>query len=169
MRDHFKMFAAYNGWANRKLYTAAADLSDEQWKEDTGVFFGSMCGTLNHILVADMIWMHRFTGEGDVPDRLDANLHEEFSPLLSARREMDDRIIAFCDTVSGEQLAAEFTYTPVTNPTPVTMKLAPALAHIFNHQTHHRGHAHAVLTRITGDAPALDLIYYEIEMNHNAA
>jgi len=163
MRDHFKMFAAYNGWANRKLYTAAAELSDDEWVHDCGVFFKSMMGTLNHILVADMLWMSRFTGEGDVPARLDEAPHPEFGPLLAARRATDDRIIDFCDTISEDQLTGEFTYTPVTDPTPVTMPLGPALAHIFNHQTHHRGHAHAVLTQLTGEAPSLDLIYYQIE------
>lgn len=169
MRDHFKMFAAYNGWANRKVYTAAADLSDEEWTQDTGVFFGSMCGTLNHILVGDMIWMSRFTGEGEVPRNLYKVLHDEFGPLLDTRRAMDDRIIDFCAAVSDEQLGADFTYTPVTDPTPVTQPLAPALAHLFNHQTHHRGHAHAILTQITGEAPSLDLIYYQREARQKQA
>jgi len=52
-------------------------------------------------------------------------------------------------------------YTPITDPRPVTQKLAPAMAHLFNHQTHHRGQAHAILTRLTGEAPALDLLYYQ--------
>ncbi|MGI9356426.1 MAG: DinB family protein [Rhizobiaceae bacterium] len=169
MRDHFKMFAAYNGWANRKVYTAAAKLSDSQWKQDCGVFFGSMMGTLNHILVGDMIWMKRLTGEGEVPNRLDVAPYEEYNTLLAARRAMDDRIIDFCKTVSEDRLAAEFTYARVTDPTPVTQPFAQALAHLFNHQTHHRGHAHAILTQLTGEAPSLDLIYYQREARQKQA
>jgi len=169
MRDHYKMFAGYNDWANRKVYTIAADLSDVEWERDCGVFFGSMMGTLNHILVGDMIWMSRFTGEGDVSDRLDAAPHPEFGPLLAARRSMNDRIINFCSTVSEDQLSAEFTYTPVTNPNPVTQPLGPALAHLFNHQTHHRGHVDAIMTQLTGEAPSLDLIYYQREARQKQA
>ena len=67
MKSHFEMFAGYNEWANRRLYAAAAGLSEAQYREDRGAFFRSMHGTLNHILVGDRVWMHRFTGEGTPP------------------------------------------------------------------------------------------------------
>lgn len=75
MKQHFRMFAAYNQWANGRIYDAAADLDEEEFDRNVGVFFGSMMGTLNHLLAADRIWMKRFTGEGDAPARLDTILH----------------------------------------------------------------------------------------------
>ncbi len=69
MLDHFRMFADYNRWANRLIYAAAAELTDAELRENRGAFFGSLLATLNHILVADRVWMKRFTREGDAPLR----------------------------------------------------------------------------------------------------
>ena len=75
------MFAAYNNWANSRIYEAAAELTGDEFERDTGAFFKSMMGTLNHLLVADRIWMKRFTGEGDAPAALDATVHRDFAKL----------------------------------------------------------------------------------------
>ena len=82
---HYRMFARYNEWANGRLYEAAGQLSVEQYRADRGAFFKSVHGTLNHLLVTDRIWMQRFTGEGEAPDRLDAILFETFDELRAAR------------------------------------------------------------------------------------
>ncbi|TJW43297.1 MAG: DUF664 domain-containing protein, partial [Mesorhizobium sp.] len=74
MKQHFMMFAAYNQWANGRIYDAAADLDEEEFGRDVGAFFGSMMGTLNHLLAVDRVWMKRFTGEGDAPARTDTIL-----------------------------------------------------------------------------------------------
>ena len=76
MQPHFAMLARYNAWANGRVYDAAAALTDAQYRADRGAFFKSVHGTLNHLLVADRIWMRRFTGEGEAPSRLDAILFE---------------------------------------------------------------------------------------------
>ena len=164
MRDHFIMFANYNGWANYKLYHAAAELSVEDYNRDCSVAFTSMNGTLNHLLVTDEIWMDRFQGITGSAKQLESILHEGYWELLDARRAMDDRIINFCANLTEEALDKDFTYTPITTPEEVTQKLSPTLAHLFNHQTHHRGQAHALLTRLAGEAPSLDLIYYQREL-----
>lgn len=169
MHDHFKMFAAYNRWANRKLYEAAAGLADEDYRRDCAVAFASMHGTLNHLLVADEIWMGRFQSVPGAPTELDIILYEDFDELHQARRIMDDRIAAYVEYVTEDELNSDFTYVPVTTPEEVTQGLAPALAHFFNHQTHHRGQAHAILTRLTGEAPSLDLIYYQRDLRLGAA
>lgn len=160
MLQHFNMFAHYNRWANAALYAEAAKLTREEFNQPTGAFFGSLMGTLNHLLVADRIWLHRFTGEGTLPARLDENLFAVFEALHSARQAEDERIIGWVGTLSEDALRHEFTYTPVTSPQPVTQKLGPALAHVFNHQTHHRGQAHTILTTLGKPSLALDLIYY---------
>ena len=73
-KQHFDTFARYNAWANTRLFDAAALLSDTDYRADRGAFFRSVHGTLNHLLVTDRVWMSRFTGEGDSPERLDAIL-----------------------------------------------------------------------------------------------
>ncbi|MFV0474800.1 MAG: DinB family protein [Pikeienuella sp.] len=163
VKAHFEMFAAYNAWANRRLYAAAGEMDDAARKAPAGAFFGSLHGTLNHILVADRIWMRRFTGEGETHDRLDAIPFDDFKALSDARAAMDARIAGYIAGLSEADLAASFTYSPISNPAPVTLKLATALAHVFNHQTHHRGQCHHMLTAAGRAAPPLDLIYHQLE------
>jgi uncharacterized damage-inducible protein DinB len=159
----FRMLARYNAWANRRLYDAIAPLSDDEWQADCGAFFRSLQGTLNHLVVADRIWLKRFTGEGEAPTRLDAIVAADRPALRVEREATDARLIAYVDALDDARVALTFTYTPITDPRPVTQPLAPALVHVFNHQTHHRGQAHALLTRLTGTAPAFDLIYFQRE------
>ncbi|MCI5077198.1 DinB family protein [Oricola sp.] len=159
-RTHYRMFAAYNRWANGRLFDAAELLSEEEWDRDVGAYFGSMCGTLNHILVADRIWMHRFTGTGETHRVLADLPHPQFGALRTERGRMDERIVDWVETLSEETLAGLFSYVPVTSPKEVTQALSPALAHFFNHQTHHRGHAHMILSVLGHEPPSLDLIYF---------
>ena len=89
MKDHFAMMATYNRWANQRIYEAAATLDDAQYRENRGAFFGSIENTLNHILVADRVWLSRFTGEGPKPRSLDEIIsrdRDELARLRSARR-----------------------------------------------------------------------------------
>ena len=155
------MFARYNRWANRTLLAALEPMGDDDWHRDAGLFFGSVHGTLNHILVADLIWLARFRGTTDAPTRLDAVLHEDRADLAASRGALDDGIVEWVRSLDEARLQGEFTYTPITDPTPVTQRLAPALAHLFNHQTHHRGQVHAAATRFGDVSPAIDLIYFQ--------
>lgn len=161
MKPLFTMLANYNRWANSLLYDAVAPLSDADYRADLGAFFGSLHGTLNHVLIGDRAWLKRFSGKGTHPDRLDAIIADDFAALRREREATDAAYIAYTAGLTEDALTATFTYTPMTNPVPVTQPLAPALLHAFNHQTHHRGQAHTLLTRLTGEAPALDLIYYQ--------
>ena len=85
MQAHFEQMARYNRWANRRLYDDAATLPDGVRKRPAGLFFGSIHGTLNHLLVTDYIWMRRFTNEGPVPQALSQILHDDCAYLLAAR------------------------------------------------------------------------------------
>lgn len=160
MQQHFQMFAAYNRWANSLVYDAAGELDVEALNRDVGGFFGSLFATMTHILVADRIWLQRFTGEGLTYRSLDARPYETLAELREARQLEDARIIAWVDGLSDTELQSAFTYTPVSNPTPVTQRLAPAVSHFFNHQTHHRGQCHMALTALGRPSLALDLIYF---------
>ncbi|MDQ0421763.1 putative damage-inducible protein DinB [Peteryoungia aggregata LMG 23059] len=158
--QNYQMLAAYNAWANRLLYAAAAELSDEELHKDTGAFFGSTFATLSHIMTADRVWLNRFTGEGPKPKTLDERPYERFEELRAARGEEDQRIIRYTQDLTPERLESDLTYTPVTTPELITQKLWPALTHFFNHQTHHRGQVHAGLTAMGKPSLALDLIYF---------
>ena len=158
---HYRMFAHYNAWANRRLYAAAARLSLEQYRADRGAFFKSIHGTLNHLLATDRIWMQRFTGEGDAPARLDAILFETFGELGAAREAEDLRIVNFIESLDDGRIAGTIKYRRLSSPEQFEQQLAPALAHCFNHQTHHRGQVHAMLTGLVGEAPELDLLIFQ--------
>ena len=160
MLDHFRMFADYNRWANRLIYAAAAELTDAELRENRGAFFGSLLATLNHILVADRVWMKRFTHEGEAPTALDTILHGDLPALTTARNAEDERIIAWTGTLDEATLAGNFTYMPVTQQIAMTQPLWTALSHLFNHQTHHRGQCHMTLTALGKPSLGLDLIYF---------
>jgi uncharacterized damage-inducible protein DinB len=156
LKAHFDQLAAYNRWANRRMYDDAASLPDEMRRRAVGLFFGSVHGTLNHLLVADYIWMRRFTGDGPVPERLNQILYDDFAELRAAREREDERIFEFVtgldayDSVLSYQNSRGATYQ---------QELGPALTHFFNHQTHHRGQVHAGLTIAGIREPAsLDLL-----------
>jgi uncharacterized damage-inducible protein DinB len=161
MHARYVMFAGYNAWANQRLYEAAASLSDAEYRADRGAFFKSMRGTLNHLLATDRIWMQRFTGEGDAPTRLDAILHDGFGELRAARQAEDRRIVEYIAGLDDARLAGTVRYRRVSTPEEFVQPLAPALDHWFNHQTHHRGQAHAILTGFGKSAPELDLLYFQ--------
>lgn len=160
MLDHYRMYAAYNAWANGTLYEAVSALDDNAYRRNLGAFFGSLHRTLNHLLAADRIWLKRFTGTGEAPTTLDAVLCEDIADLWAARQAEDARIVAYIDRLDEEQIARDITYTPLTNPTLITHPLGHALTHLFNHQTHHRGQCHGMLTAVGGPSLALDLIYF---------
>lgn len=159
--SRYHVLAGYNRWANERLYSAAAELTDAQYRADRGAFFGSVHGTLNHLLVADRIWMHRFTGAGAVAP-LDTILFERLEDLRTARAEEDMRIIAFAEGLEEAALARTIAYANSSGQH-FSQPLDTALDHFFNHQTHHRGQAHALLSHFLGNAatPSLDLIGFQ--------
>ena len=163
--SRYRMFAGYNAWCNARLYAAAAGVSDADYRADRGAFFKSLHGTLNHLLVADRIWMRRFTGAGPVPPSLDAILYEDFAELRDARRTQDTLISRYIERLTEADLNGVIRYKTVTRPQTIEQPLAPALDHFFNHQTHHRGQAHALLSAILGNdrTPSFDLIVYQRE------
>ncbi len=116
MKAYFAMLGRYNRWANRLLYAAAETLPDASYCEDRGVFFKSMKGTLNHLLVTDRIWMHRFTGLGAAPDRLDAILFDDLISLRNARIAEDDRIVDYTDSLDEVKLNGDIKYRRVSTP-----------------------------------------------------
>jgi uncharacterized damage-inducible protein DinB len=163
MKPHFAMMADYNAWANVRLYRMAHLLSDEQYRRDVGAYFKSLHGTLNHIMAADRIWMHRLTGGGEHPKSLSAILFDDLASLSTARQLEDQRIVSFVASLSDAQLEELWDYRTL-NGTPQKQRRREILAHLFNHQTHHRGQAHAILTALgVAEPDGLDLLLMQWE------
>ena len=165
MIERYRMFAGYNAWCNERLYDAAATVSDADYRADRGAFFKSLHGTLNHLLLGDRIWMNRFTGEFELPKTLDEILYDDFPALRAERRKMDSSITRYINGLSDADLGKTIRYRTFSKPADIEQVLAPALDHFFNHQTHHRGQAHALLSSIVGNdrTPSFDLIIYQRE------
>jgi len=159
--DQLRQLAAYNRWANLHLYRAALAMPEEAYRRATGVFFRSLHGTLNHLLLTDRLWLKRLTGEGDPPNKLDAILYEDRRDLARARATEDERLIAVIGGYDEAALAASLDYFTMSGK-PQTQRLSDILFHLFNHQTHHRGHAHACCSIVTGqEPPSLDLLLFQ--------
>ena len=154
--SHPSRMAAYNTWANARLYDAATALTDFERKRDVKAYFTSLHGTLNHLLTADRIWLKRLTGEGDAPDKLGTVLFEQFSELREAREVEDKRLMDYAATVQPDQLETILEYVN-TRGEEKALPLGVVLTHLFNHQTHHRGQVHAMLTAAGSTAPVSDL------------
>lgn len=152
-------FAAYNAWMNEKVYECASRISESDLKCDRGAFFSSIHGTLNHLLVVDKIWMGRFTGHPFNVESLDQELHSEFGALLNDRVETDAAISSFVADLTPEKLSGKLCYTSIVNPEPRQYELWLAIAHLFNHQAHHRGQVTTLLSQSGVDAGVTDLIF----------
>jgi uncharacterized damage-inducible protein DinB len=139
LSDQFKQLATYNSWANARLYAAALGLSEQAYLLHIGVFFGSLHGTLNHLLLTDRLWLKRLTRQGEHPNRLDGILYENRAELTRARIAEDRRLITVVENYDDAALAGLHNYH-TTSGMPQSQVLADILAHLFNHQTHHRGH-----------------------------
>ncbi len=153
--NYYIAISTYNQWMNQKLYAVCDDIPDVERKSDRGAFFKSIHGTLNHILVADRIWLGRFT-QAPFVVRLDRELYSNFSELRAERERLDLVIIDWAQQLTPDWLNADFTYT---NSSGVTRTRPHWLlvTHLFNHQTHHRGQITALLNQMGYESGVTDL------------
>ncbi|WP_045835085.1 DinB family protein [Hyphomicrobium sp. 99] len=147
--SYVRTLARYNSWQNTNLYGASESLSDAQRKEDRGAFFGSIHATLNHLLWADQTWMNRF-GAAPPPGKRSiaegVSLFEAWDELREERRRFDRVIQDWADNLEPSALEGELTWVSGATGRELTRPRALLIAHLFNHQTHHRGQVHALLT-----------------------
>ena len=156
LAETLRRLARYNGLANVRLYDACAALGDAERKKARAAFFKSIHGTLNHIMVGDRIWLARFEGGSAPSTDLDAILYDSFDELRAARVSEDRRIEDFFATVDDAFLAGSIRYRNNEGrifDDPVAM----LAVHFFNHQTHHRGQVHDMLSQTDVAPPVLDL------------
>jgi uncharacterized damage-inducible protein DinB len=156
---YVQRMARYNRWQNENLYGVADRLSDEARRHERGAFFGSIHNTLSHLLWADRIWMSRFTGvprpAGGIPESV--ALYPDWENLKAERTAFDDTILHWADGIDPAWLAADHSYYSGAIKREVTMPRWVLIAHMFNHQTHHRGQVHCLLTQAGGKPSATDL------------
>ena len=158
--EHAQVMAGYNEWMNRRLYAVCAELSDVERRQDRAAFFKSIHGTLNHLLLADKIWLGRFVGEPFHVAGLDQELFDDFEELRRARGETDRDILQWAAALTDEVLAGTLNYTSISNPAPKVSTMWLAVTHFFNHQTHHRGQLTAMLSQCGKDYGVTDLIAF---------
>jgi uncharacterized damage-inducible protein DinB len=167
--SHFAQLATYNQWMNRKLYDAAATLPADRLHEDRGAFFRSVFGTLNHVVIADLIWFKHIAANvpgfaslqclDDLPrpTSLDHRLCATLPELEALRVRLDAAIGAFCAEVQPSQLEEPFAWTSIKGDA-FTKRLGHVLLHVFNHQTHHRGQATTLFSQLGVDVGPTDLL-----------
>lgn len=161
MLDYFRTLARYNQWANRRLYAACAQLPEAEYMKPRQAFFGSLHGTLNHILVGDRLWIGRVIGQDSGIKALDQILYGELAGLRVAREAEDAQIINVIDAMDMPTLNTTLRYKPLTDPmSTVSTPMRFVLGNLFNHGTHHRGQAHGLLSQTSVPPPSLDLILY---------
>jgi len=161
--------AEYNTWMNARIYDAAACLSNEELLEDRGAFFGSIIGTLNHLAVADTVWLKRFAAsfahhaalipasQLSTPTALNQLLYIDFVELRRYREKLDSILERWASELTEDDLSHILHYSNmqgIKNDKP----LRGVLMHFFNHQTHHRGQVTTLLSQAGQDTGVTDLI-----------
>ncbi len=156
---YVRRMARYNRWQNANLYGVADALPDEERRRERGAFFGSVHKTLSHLLWADRIWMSRFTAvpkpEGGIPGSV--SLYQDWDLLKRERAAFDETMIAWADGLDAAWLADDLTYYSSGAKRDITRPKWLLVTHMFNHQTHHRGQVHCMLTQAGGKPRDTDL------------
>lgn len=156
---YVQRMSRYNRWQNENLYGVADRLSEAERRKERGAFFGSIHNTLSHVLWADRVWMSRFADwpkpEGGIPQSV--SLFPEWAGLKTERNDSDIRLIDWADTLDPVWLKGDMTWFSGAINREVTKPRWQLLAHLFNHQTHHRGQVHAMLTQAGGKPHDTDL------------
>ena len=156
--EHFRRQAAYHQWATERLLGGSVEaLPDAAYRADAGLFFRSIHGTLNHLLVAERIWQARFIDDDSPRLALDTELFGDRAPLLAGLRAAAARWGDWLATLAPERLGGALRYTR-NNGQAVVVPFAATLGHVFNHGTHHRGQITAALTSQGLASPELDWI-----------
>jgi uncharacterized damage-inducible protein DinB len=152
-----RLMAEYNRWMNEKVYAACAELPDAERRRDHGAAFGSISGTLNHLLWGDRAWMARFTGRSVSLPALGEELYDTFEELRTAREEMDREILAWAEELTPGWLGAPFEFHSRVYDRRWVLPAWTLVVHMFNHQTHHRGQLTTLLHQLGLDPGVTDI------------
>ena len=167
--EYVSKLASYNQWMSDKLYAAARALPADALSAERGAFFGSIIGTLNHIVVGDTLWLKRFATHPapfesldpiralDRPEALDQILFADLQELSARRTMVDSVIVQWAEELTEADLREVIAYNNMKG-VAARKTLAALLVHFFNHQTHHRGQATTLLTQAGQDVGVTDVL-----------
>ncbi len=158
--NNLALMARFNQWVNGHIYDSVAELTDEDYRRDRQAFFGSIHNTLNHLLVVDRLWTGRIRGVDSGIKSLKDILFDEFEPLRAARRREDEGLIELVDGVDEESITAPVVYRRMLGSGEQQTRLDHILITLYNHQTHHRGQVHAMLTQAGVTPTDIDVTYF---------
>jgi uncharacterized damage-inducible protein DinB len=169
LKDHVCLMAQFNHWMNKKIFDACESLSAEQLAENKGAFFGSILGTLNHLVIGDTIWLQRFAlafgaykaldpvTQIPRPEALNAIAFEQLAELKTRRELLDQVFLSLAKSVTDADLEQAMTYKNTKGETSTKLFFS-LLMHVFNHQTHHRGQVTTLLSQLGVDVGVTDLV-----------
>lgn len=155
--EYFTTMNCYNRWMDEKLLAVCDTMPDELRRADKGAWFKSIHGTWNHILLTNRVWIGRFTQQPFAVQSLDQELCHDWNELKAELVKADAAIDAWLASLSDAQLQQPFTFTSISSPIERTLPLWVLAAHLFNHQTHHRGQMTTLLEQLGYDSGATDL------------
>ena len=155
--DYCRLMARYNRWMNERLYALCATMPDSERKRDRGAFFGSIHGTLNHLLWGDRMWLGRFAGPPCTHPEFGTDMFAGFDELSRERETTDRAMLDWAGGVSADWLAAALVYASVVDGKMRRLQAAVAAIHLFNHGTHHRGQLTTLLKQAGVDPGVTDL------------
>jgi uncharacterized damage-inducible protein DinB len=155
--EYCQLLARYGHWMNERLCALLSEFADEERKRDRGAFFGSMHGTLNHLLWGDRVWLGRFIGEDYAHPAFGRDMYADFDALRRERDITDTRILEWAGHVTPEWLGGELVYTSAADGKVRTLARAVAVVHFFNHATHHRGQLTTLIRQAGRDPGHTDL------------
>ena len=172
LQQHVYLMADYNQWMNQKIYEAVGAIAPEQLHEDKGAFFGSIFSSLNHICVADTLWLKRFPAvlqsyqayepiaQLAMPESLDVFLANNFNDLKDRRVLLDEALLEITSLLTDEELLQPVSYQN-SKGVSANKTLFNLLMHVFNHQTHHRGQVTTLLSQSGIDIGITDLVFIQ--------
>ncbi|MFY8039360.1 MAG: DinB family protein [Bosea sp. (in: a-proteobacteria)] len=160
-QDHVRLMARYNAWQNVSLYREADALGEAARRQERGAFFSSIHGTLSHLIWADKAWLHRFDGTGKPVGgiRESAGLYSDWLVMREDRVRLDAAICDWADRVDENWLSLATTWYSGSQGKDVTRANWLQVTHFFNHQTHHRGQIHAMITAAGGKPDETDIVF----------
>ena len=177
LKDHFELLSIYNQWMNSRIYESASSLSATDLTQDRGAFFGSILGTLNHIVVGDTIWLKRFAHHPSCvgslqevanlpnPTSLSQIVFGDIGSLFEHRTWLDRQIISWVAGLTQSDLDFVLSYHN-TKGIPANKRYSSLVLHFFNHQAHHRGQVSALLSQAGADVGVTDLLALIPEETH---
>lgn len=156
-KDQLALMARYHAWATQRLLASIEPMPEEAYRRPCGLFFQSVHGTLNHLLLTDSeIWYPRFAGTRTGYFALDAEIENERVTLSSRLIAAASRWIEHIDSLDDAALARDLHFTMTTGQAR-TLPMPAALLHVFNHATHHRGQITAAISMLGFECQPLDL------------